>query len=188
MPFQPSLSFTGERAIPWDAAGGGRLMTCHMRRYAWAFPYCWQERVADLGCGSGYGTFLLSLGARTSTGVDISADAVAWANSRFHARNLAYYVDDVMTAIPLADVFVAFEVIEHLSEPQRLLDRIHGRLLYSIPIGDASEWHVCAYTVEDAEALIGGEVWYQSEEGDIAPRERAWFPARYVLGVSDLTS
>jgi hypothetical protein len=82
-------------------------------------------------------------------------------------------------------VFVAFEVIEHLSEPQRLLDRIHGRLLYSIPICDASEWHVRAYTVEDAEALIGGEIWYQSEEGDIAPRERAWFPARYVLGVWD---
>lgn len=188
MPFQPVLGFTGERAMPWDPETGISIMACHLRRYAWAFPYCWQHRVADLGCGSGYGTFLLSQGARTATGVDISADAVAWANAHFHARNLAYYVDDVMDAIPLADVFVAFEVIEHLSDPQRLLSRIHGRLVYSIPVGDESKWHARQYTVEEAEALIGGKLWYQSDVGDIAPKDKVWFPARYVLGVSDLTS
>lgn len=188
MPFQPTLEFTGERAMPWDGHTGITIMTCHVARYAWAFPYCYGQRVADLGCGSGYGTYILSLGAQTATGVDISADAIAWANSRFHARNLAYYVDDLTSAVPLADVYVAFEVLEHLLQPERLLERIHGRLLYSIPIGDESEWHAHTYTVEEAEQLVGGELWYQSDVGDIAPKERAWFPARYVLGVRDCGS
>ena len=33
----------------------------HMRRYAFAQPYCLDRRVLDAGCGTGYGTSYLAI-------------------------------------------------------------------------------------------------------------------------------
>ena len=48
----------------------------HIQRYEFALNYCGHKRVLDAGCGTGYGSYYLSInGASEVIGVDIAADA-----------------------------------------------------------------------------------------------------------------
>src|SRR3990172_11308835 len=118
------MYYTGERAIPWDKAVGPRVLSHHVARYSWALPFCWGRTVADLGCGTGYGAFLLSWGAKWVTGVDIDREAVHFAEEWFCAGNLQFICRDVReNKLPKADLYVAFEFLEHLDDPGELLAR-----------------------------------------------------------------
>lgn len=179
-----SLAYTGERAIPWNRQVGAHIMYPHIARYAWACQWCWGKSVLDLGCGAGYGSFMLSWVAKSVMGVDIDTEAVCFAQLKFKAPNLAFIVRDITDAVlPGADVCVAFEVLEHLDYPQAVADAMTGMIIYSIPIGDSSRFHKHAYSLGDAERLIGGEIYHQSSDGQIAIASRAQFQPAYVLGV-----
>jgi 2-polyprenyl-3-methyl-5-hydroxy-6-metoxy-1,4-benzoquinol methylase len=125
----------GERTIPGAVRGWG--MAHHAGRYLWAMPRVEGCRVADLGCGTGYGSYLLSWSGATSvTAVDISPDAIAYA--REHYAGVDYRVGDLTDAgtLPDADVAVCFEVLEHIPSPQRVLATAlsrYERLLLSLP-------------------------------------------------------
>lgn len=58
-----------ERLIPGEGVPGGE-MEQHVARYAWAFRFCEGKHVVDVGCGGGYGSFLLSWVAREVDAVD----------------------------------------------------------------------------------------------------------------------
>jgi hypothetical protein len=64
-----------------------------------------------------------------------------------------------------------------------------GPLLFSVPVNDASQYHIRAYNEDEIYMMAssGGrlvETWYQRADGVIAPRGREWFKPAYVLGVS----
>lgn len=179
-----NLAYTGERAMPWDRRTGAHIMNPHIMRYAWACQWCWGKRVLDLGCGAGYGSFMLSWVAKSVLGVDIELDAVVFAQNKFKAHNLSFLAKDITdTTLPGADVCVMFEVLEHLDCPQAIADAATGMLIYSIPIGDSSRFHKHTYSIGDAWRLAGGEIYYQSSDGQIAISGRAQFQPAYVLGV-----
>ena len=67
------LEWTKERVIPWCEAIHPRIMHCHIMRYAWATRLAAGRSVCDLGCGVGYGTFMLSWVAKQAVGVDLWA-------------------------------------------------------------------------------------------------------------------
>jgi 2-polyprenyl-3-methyl-5-hydroxy-6-metoxy-1,4-benzoquinol methylase len=112
----PELAYTGERVVPGTAPFHAYWM--HARRYAFAAKRCGGKRVLDAGCGSGYGTRILSREARECLGVDIDPEALRLAASLFAAPGLAFAVADVTTLESVADqafeVAVALEVLEHL--------------------------------------------------------------------------
>lgn len=176
------MNWTGERAIPW-VPEVGRVMDQHVMRYAWALQFCRGKHVVDLGCGAGYGTYMLSWVANDVLGIDVDRETIDYAWRRFYSDNLCYQVQNLERGpLPARDVCVAFEVLEHLVDPRGLMDRLQGRVLWSLPIYSDSRFHRHAYNPVKAEQF-GGDIWYQSAAGAIVPKDRAWFKPVNVLGV-----
>jgi len=124
-----------ERMMPGtdvDASG----LAHHVTRYVWALPRVSGKGIVDLGCGTGYGSYLLSWSAKSVTGIDISEEALAFARS--HYADVRYEKADLnhLATLPEGDVAVCFEVLEHLSDPQRVIDTAlaaYPRALFSFP-------------------------------------------------------
>jgi SAM-dependent methyltransferase len=141
----------GERTIPGAVRGWG--MAVHAGRYLWAMPRVEGWRVADLGCGTGYGSYLLSWSGATSvTAVDISPDAIAYACE--HYAGVDYRVGDLTDpdALPDAEVAVCFEVLEHVPDPERVLAAAlsrYERLLLSLPSPLFAGTHLNPHHVQD---------------------------------------
>ncbi|HTA44822.1 MAG TPA: methyltransferase domain-containing protein [Bryobacteraceae bacterium] len=133
------LDFTGERVIPGLVEPD--LLNEHLARYRFAARFAQGARVLDAGCGSGYGSAEFAA-ASSVVGVDVSADAVAYAR-REYGRIGVRFLQASCDALPFEDesfdLIAAFEVIEHLEQWQRMLTearrvlRPAGVLLVSTP-------------------------------------------------------
>lgn len=132
--------FTGERVIPGEV--NDDLWAEHIARYAFAARMAPHARVLDIGCGTGYGTAELAQQAQAATGVDVSPDAIAYAQEHYPIPR-ATFITASATALPFSpasfDLITAFEVIEHLDnwhdlliEARRLLHP-SGTFLVSTP-------------------------------------------------------
>jgi len=91
--------------------------------------------VLDLASGTGYGSAILAgAGATEVKGVDISADAVAFARANYNRGNLEFENASAMDydPSPAPDVWVTLETVEHLENPGGYLTRIHERLARKI--------------------------------------------------------
>jgi len=181
-----SIEFTGERVVPWRmGVGAAGLMRDHAARYALALPMVAGRMVVDLGCGTGYGAFMLAWVARQVIGIDHCEEALAFGRLHFEAGNLTFRNGNLerLVVLPGAEVYVAFEVLEHLDNPVALIRLVRGALIWSVPVDCASEFHRQVYSLEEACRLVpGSEIWYQAE-GQIVRRERADFAPVYVCGV-----
>ena len=156
-----------ERIVPDETEPG--IVALHLKRYEFARPMCAQRDVLDAGCGVGYGSAYLAEAASRVVGVDIDGEAIAYARERYGGASVEYHVADLL-ALPLEratfDVVCAFEVIEHLREPERFIGearrvlREDGVLVASTPRVDATTdtpsnpHHEREYSARDFEALF----------------------------------
>jgi ubiquinone/menaquinone biosynthesis C-methylase UbiE len=86
---------------------------------------CNGKMVLDLGCGTGYGTDLISrMGAKLAIGGDIHEGSLASAGARYGRASKAWVKLDA-SRLPFRsgvfDVIACFEVIEHVLSPLQLL-------------------------------------------------------------------
>lgn len=163
-----ALTFTGERFAP---EVHGAIWHEHWHRYCVVAPLARGKRVLDAACGEGYGSSLLARQARSVVGVDVSAAAIAHAQSRYGADNLRFSQDSC-AALPFDsasfELVVSFETIEHLSAQTEMLAELRrvltpdGVLIISSPNapvyspdGDAhNEFHVKELTRDELQALL----------------------------------
>jgi ubiquinone/menaquinone biosynthesis C-methylase UbiE len=89
--------------------------------YEFAEEYIKGKRVADIGCGTGYGTVHMVQFAESAVGVDYSAETVAQnKKDNAHIENLEFItctVPPIDLPSESFDVVTAFQFIEHLEDP-----------------------------------------------------------------------
>ena len=125
----------------------------HLARYEFAAGHVRGSRVADIACGTGYGTEILVLqgGAGHATGVDRDPAAVDYARRRHGSRGTTFVcapAEETGLQSACLDAIVSMETIEHVEDDAPLLREFHrllkpeGRLICSTPN---------AWALEDAE-------------------------------------
>jgi|GEM_PF-1559981 len=120
------LAFTGERYVPW--ADDPAMNYEHLHRYRFVKEFVKGKKVLDLGCGEGYGCFMLSDDADSVTGIDIAGEAIRHASVKYQRGNLKF-VQGSMADIPiegeyLFDIVISFEALEHIAEQDDLLREV----------------------------------------------------------------
>lgn len=149
------MKFTGERVV-FDQmkgnAGDFAVLALHWKRYFMAFPHVYRKSVLDAGCGTGYGSWLLSLGAKYLIMVDKDEESVRYSEKLPFACPILRLVADLNTEIvPSVDVCVCFEVLEHLNPGNEFLKNLRAdELFFCVPIDHPSEFHHSVWSTEQA--------------------------------------
>lgn len=154
---------TLERLIPAELdrsdVTGEETYRLHVERYEFAARFVNGGRVLDCACGVGYGSEILSSAGRAPqlvTGVDIDADAIEYAKSHYEGERVRFVHSDGtrFTADPF-DTIVSFETIEHVPDPEALIDNFTrllkpgGTLIASVPVTpsvDVNPYHLHDFT------------------------------------------
>ncbi len=151
----------------------------HVARYRFARQFCAGKRVADIACGSGYGSAIL---AEVAAGVD-SYDKEPLCGNRLidlerESWDMAY------------DVVVSFETIEHLANPAFFLanaSRTANLLIVSTPVGEFRGYnphHKQVWTLSQFRRLLETyfECTYYYQDGEEIRSDPAG-SIRFVIGV-----
>ncbi|MUG89181.1 glycosyltransferase [Paenibacillus timonensis] len=148
------MDFTGERFVPGKT--DKELEIEHLQRYEMLREIVKGKRVLDAACGEGYGSFILSQHAFSVTGIDVSSESIANAQSKYKNIQLDYIVASI-ERLPFDDgsfdIVVSFETLEHVDEAiqQRFMSEVRrvlspdGALIISTPnkkyYSDLSDYH-----------------------------------------------
>lgn len=160
----------------------------HRLRYEWAgLRIKAGEMVLDVGCGCGYGAEILAASGCLYFGIDYSPESIAYAKDYYGSFG-RFAVREAHYSCGKYDVLVAFEVLEHLDNPEVALAAWHeslnpqGRLLVSVPQGGKlakrHPFHLTDWTevqlvlALDAAGFVIKTLHYQSRtRGEIKLRE-----------------
>jgi SAM-dependent methyltransferase len=165
-PGVPPLELTGERTLP-DVPEENYWYRRHVAVYEWIAERCEGLRVVDLACGEGYGSEILARGAAEVIGVDANPEAHDHARARYRRENLSFERGLVEDFDRPRDAVVFLQTIEHIHQPERLLERIArisplayistpNRLTLAPPGAEKSDnpWHLREYDAGEYRALL----------------------------------
>jgi SAM-dependent methyltransferase len=162
----PPLELTGERTLP-DVPEENYWYRRHVAVYEWIAERCAGLRVVDLACGEGYGSELLAHSAAEVIGVDANPEAFEHARARYRRPNLSFQRGLVEDFDETVDAVVFLQTIEHIHEPDALLEKIAAiapaayistpnRLTLAPPGAEKSDnpWHLREYDAGQYRALL----------------------------------
>lgn len=173
-----TLPFTGERFVP--DMSEKYIVAEHYQRYNAVLNIVKGKKVLDAACGAGYGTALMASVAEEVTGIDISSEAISYANTRYSDVGNARYLEASIEELPFSDnsfdVIISFETIEHVDEDlqNKFLKEIKrclkddGILVMSSPDkrtysdlpGFNNEFHVKEFYFDEFDAFLHREFKY----------------------------
>ena len=111
-------------------------------RYQLASRFAVNKDVLDIGCGYGYGSYLMAQQAHKVVGIDEDKEAIDLAKREYRCENLEFYQTDVidyLSGVQAYDLITMFEVIEHVLKQDQFLLAVRnvlrngGVLLLSTP-------------------------------------------------------
>ena len=120
----------------------------HITRYMFAVPFVKEgDFVLDACCGTGYGVRILTDFTKASFvyGFDASREAIELGRRHFNSELFLNSFEDFETTGPY-DVITCFEAIEHILEPEKLIEKLAswlapgGKLIISTPNEAMMPW------------------------------------------------
>jgi 2-polyprenyl-3-methyl-5-hydroxy-6-metoxy-1,4-benzoquinol methylase len=137
----------------------------HVKRYLFAARNIPNgSSVIDIACGCGYGSWLMKKSNHEVTGVDISREAIDFAELFYSGpRFLCQRAEDTTGSY---DALVSFETLEHVPDPVGILKSIKAPLVIaSVPNEELYPWskerfagdeypHLRHYTPKEFEGLL----------------------------------
>lgn len=146
----------------------------HIATYKFAEQFARGKRVLDYGCGSGYGSARISEVADFVHAVDVSGDAIKYAQNHYQRPNLSFLRVDPDSPLPFPDqsfdTVLSFQVFEHILKTEVYLSEIRrilvpgGRLVLVTPDRKTrllplqqpwNRWHIHEYSASEIECLLG---------------------------------
>lgn len=88
----------------------------HLHRYALAQELVRGRRVLDIASGEGYGSYLMSISAKSVIGVDIDSAVIKNASIKYKKDNLEFKhgsADNIPLENSSIDIVISFETLEH---------------------------------------------------------------------------
>ena len=165
-PGVPPLALTGERTLP-DVPEENYWFRRHLAVYEWIADRVRGQSVADLACGEGYGSDVLAATAARVVGVDANPEAHDHARLRYRRANLSFQRGLVEAFDEQCDAIVFLQTIEHVEQPQALLEGFArvapvsyvstpNRLTLAPAGAEKSDnpWHLREYTAAEYRALV----------------------------------
>jgi SAM-dependent methyltransferase len=162
----PPLELTGERTLP-DIPQENYWFRRHLAVYEWVAERVGGLRVVDLACGEGYGSDVLARTAAEVAGVDANPEAFEHARLRYRRPNLRFERALVETFDQPCDAIVFLQTIEHIAEPDALVERFASlaptsyistpnRLTLAAEGAEKSDnpWHLREYTAAEYRELL----------------------------------
>lgn len=134
----------------------------HLERYEYAAQVLTGLRVLDCACGMGYGTAMLRVAGGIAVGMDSDPDAIKLARQRF--PDCLFFINDIHQAqIEHLDALVSFETLEHLEDPENVIQKLPASLktiIASVPIVPTvgiNPAHRSDFTYDSFRTLIGSK-------------------------------
>jgi 2-polyprenyl-3-methyl-5-hydroxy-6-metoxy-1,4-benzoquinol methylase len=211
-PGVPPLALTGERTLP-DVPEENYWYRRHLVVYEWIRARTGGLRVIDMACGEGYGTDVLARTAASVVGVDANPEAHDHARLRYTAPHVRFARDLVETFDEPADAVVFLQTIEHVRNPDAVLERFKRlvagsrapvvfvstpNVLTLAPEGaekSANPWHVKEYPPEEFRALCAAHFGHVEVYGlfharklalhEFALRHLRWDAVHARLGITE---
>ncbi len=164
------IDWTGERCVPW--APDVQVVYEHLHRYLWAASLVTGRRVLDLASGEGFGAAILAESAASVVGVDIDERTVEHSRLNYAEPNIGFFVANANDLSRFGDdsfdAVVAFEMIEHVDDQERVLEELErilapgGLLIMSTPdrraytdaTGHRNPFHVHELELAEFERLL----------------------------------
>lgn len=160
-----------ERIYPDRPVGENDRLTIqlHLDRYHFAGQNLKKGIIADIACGSGYGSFLLAEhypgSIKRIISVDNSIQALEYAIKHYRHPLIDYAEHDAVSFQPncLLDTVISLETIEHLPDPGKFIQNLAsnlttgGRFIASAPITpsmDANPYHLHDFTIKSFKNLF----------------------------------
>ncbi len=158
------LNYTGVRVVPNKMHKDIINWMLHLQRYIFALKYCVGKKILDVACGSGYGVSLISSVAKYVEGIDIDRKTIEWAKVNNHFYSPVKFKISNIEKNKIDGQYnciISFETIEHLKNPEFLLNNIknslndYGVLIFSIPVDEPyNKFHKRSYTWQSINNLI----------------------------------
>ena len=158
----------------------------HGMAYVHALPLVRGQRVADLCCGTGYGTRLLSEAAEFVTGFDYSRVAINY-NKKRVLSNTKFLHKDVEKIKTLEErVVTCMQGLEHLDDPKALIQRFIDRTwIVALPNDqdDSNEHHHHKITDEMIQDWFNGRAMidYFDDDGNYFRSKPEYFTNYFVI-------
>ncbi len=180
---------TGERVVFGGMQGSEsdyETLLEHLSRYLYAMRYVRGKKVIDAACGTGYGAWLLSLGASEVYAADIDAESLKYAQKNLRIAQGAAKVtlnqkDLNKDELPEADICVSLETIEHLTDPEFFLKNLKCKeLIFSFPVNHKSEFHKQVFESAEAGYELLEDCGWNINKGSLVVKQIDFCP--FVLG------
>jgi 2-polyprenyl-3-methyl-5-hydroxy-6-metoxy-1,4-benzoquinol methylase len=153
---------------PEETIAGSQTLQLHLQRYEYAAKMLVPGLVADIACGSGYGSHLLATISHSKIlAVDNSETAITYARQHYLHPDINFILSEAMQfrSPQKLNSIISLETIEHLSDPRSFIEHLTaqltdgGRFIASAPVTptmDANPYHLQDFSLRSFRSVFAG--------------------------------